>query len=56
MQSTAPSILSIDHIGIRVTNAEASRAFMPSSASVKPNTLQMTKLTKWKRLAAYVLI
>ena len=27
MQSTAPSILSIDHIGIRVTNAEASRAF-----------------------------
>ena len=27
MQSTAASILSIDHIGIRVTNAEVSRAF-----------------------------
>lgn len=27
MQLTAPSILSIDHIGIRVTNAEVSRAF-----------------------------
>ena len=27
MQSTAASILSIDHIGIRVTNAKVSRAF-----------------------------